>query len=67
MEKGLIEPHMEKLDFLQPVKDPKEVNALPHLQLTIQSHITAQELRVRTFKKILRKLFRTKAYKASPE
>ncbi len=34
---------MEKLDSLQPVKDPKEVTALHHLQLTIQSHITALE------------------------
>jgi hypothetical protein len=35
---------MEKLDSLQPVKDPnKEVTALRHLQLTIQSHITALE------------------------
>ena len=39
----LIEAHMEKLDSLQPVKDPKEVTALRHLQLTIQSHITALE------------------------
>ena len=39
----LIEARMEKLDSLQPVKDPKEVTALRHLQITIQSYITALE------------------------
>jgi hypothetical protein len=39
----LIEAHNEKLDSLWPVKDPKKVTALCHLQLTIQSHIIALE------------------------
>lgn len=39
----LIEAHMEKFDSLQPVKDPKEVAELRHLQSTIQSQITALE------------------------
>jgi hypothetical protein len=33
----------QKLDSLQPVKDPKEVAALRHLQSTIQSQITVLE------------------------
>jgi hypothetical protein len=39
----LINAHFDRLDALQPLRDPKDVAPLRNLQLTIQSHICALE------------------------